>query len=79
MSYKKSRFNYIVNRKKCFLIYNTLYNSLTRLNQEEYSQFENLNNCSIELLNGLIEQGIIIENSINELELYNIYLIMSII
>ena len=37
--YKKSRFNYVSDTKNGIIIYNTLYNSLTRLSEEEYDVY----------------------------------------
>lgn len=36
---KKSRFNYVSDTKNGIIIYNTLYNSLTRLSEEEYDVY----------------------------------------
>lgn len=73
MRYNKSRFNYISNTKKGHVIYNTLYNSLTRLSDEEYSLYltERVENELI--LNQFISQGILVDSSVDELEQYNLY------
>lgn len=73
IDYKKSQFNYISHNGNKYLIYNTLYNSLSRLDEEEYNQYNDLEFNSNELKNDCIEQGIIVNKDIDELNLYNIY------
>ena len=73
MEYKLSHFDYIVKKKDGVLIYNTLYSSLTRLSDEELFYINDLRNCPEELLKGLLDQGIVIEASIDEVVLYNKY------
>ena len=74
MEYKLSHFNYVVKKKDGVLVYNTLYNSLTRLSNEENIHLNDLHNCPAELLKGLIDQGIAIESFIDEVDLYNKYI-----
>ena len=71
--YKKSQFNYIVHFEKGCLIYNTLYNSLSRLSTEEYKQMCSLSFHTEQLQNALAKQGIIVKNDVDELKVYNIY------
>ncbi|MDE7312358.1 MAG: radical SAM protein [Eubacterium sp.] len=71
--YRKSRFNYISRSEKGYLIYNCLYNSLSRINEEEYAQYLNLNMAEEKLLHAFIEQGIVVRKEIDELQAYHTY------
>lgn len=75
--YKKSQFNYISYNGKEYLFYNTLYNSLTKLNEEEYGQYDILSFKSESIKEAFLEQGIIIKEEMNELELYNTFTFLS--
>ena len=50
---KKSRFNYVTKGTSGYLIYNNLYNSLSRMSEEEYAQYKDLK-FSIENLSTFI-------------------------
>ena len=71
--YKKSQFNYVSANQNGYIIYNTLYNSLTRLSQKEYEIYlsEKADNCSV--TNGLCMQGLWVDSDVDELEQYNLY------
>ncbi len=70
---KKSQFNYVSNTKSGHLIYNTLYNSLTRLTDKEYTLYITGNVEDEQTLNQFISQGIVVDSSTDELEQYNLY------
>ena len=73
--YKKSQFNYESNTQRGHLIYNTLYNSLTRLSDEEYQIYISLSETEENALivNQLLMQGLWVETEVDELEQYNLY------
>lgn len=73
--YKKSQFNYISNSKNGHIIYNTLYNSLTRLSDEEYEVYLSLSedDKNNQIVNQLCEQGLWVDVVVDELEQYNLY------
>lgn len=75
--YKKSRFNYVSSGRKGYLIYNCLYNSLSRLNEEEYARYLNLDLAEEELLHAFLEQGIVVKKEMDELQLYHTYTYLS--
>lgn len=66
MKYKKSEFNYIQKNRDYYIIYNTLYNSLVRLNQQEYQDYLALNTCNEELMNGFVENGLWVNSDLDE-------------
>lgn len=68
---KISVFNYVQKNKSGYLIYNTLYNSLVRLNLVEYDMFQGKRSIEQELLEKLITHGLIIAKELDELEVYN--------
>lgn len=70
MKYKCSQFNYIQENEKDILIYNTLYNSLVRLNREEYEMYLGEKNIDDWLRDEFIDNGLWIENDINEYSKY---------
>lgn len=72
--YKKSRFNYVCAFPGGVLIYNTLYNSLTRLTAQEYEQY--LCRDSADEGTGLqfFRQGILVEEGTEELGAYGQYI-----
>ena len=73
--YKKSQFNYESHTQSGHIIYNTLYNSLTRLSDEEYqiylSLLEDEENAPV--VNQLLLQGLWVDARVDELEQYNLY------
>lgn len=73
MKYKRSQFNYVSRSKDGYLIYNTLYNSLTRITEAEFGHYidPDMNNGEIE--QQLASQGILVDESIDERKNYNIY------
>lgn len=71
--YKRSQFNYVCNSKTGHIIYNTLYNSLTRLSEDEYRIYLSEDSENEQVLNQLISQGIWVNEEANELEQYNLY------
>lgn len=66
MSYKKSVYNYIQQNEQYYLIYNTLYNSLVRLSEEEYIRFSNLEDLGDELSTAFVENGLWVDDEIDE-------------
>lgn len=72
-NYRKSQFNYETWTENGHLIYNTMYNSLVRLNEAEYLQYAGLEFIDENLRKKLYDLGILMEKDINELEIYNIY------
>lgn len=71
--YKESQFNLVTKGHSGIIIYNTLYNSLTRLSDEEYKIFSKGKIQDGELTKQLVEQGILVHEDSNELEQYNLY------
>jgi len=71
--YKKSRFNYVNPSRQGYLIYNTLYNSLTRLSEEEYESYLSEGVSGGPCVGQLVAQGILVDNETDELEQYNLY------
>lgn len=67
---KPSRYNYIVHTKSGYILYNTFFNSLSRLNQQEYDTFCSPECCSIRLKEQLVEQGFLLPQTIDELDVY---------
>lgn len=67
---RRSFYNYIVHTESGYLIYNTLYNSLIRLQQNEYKMFMNPAICSEEYLYNFVKSGLFIDKSVNEKESY---------
>lgn len=71
--YRKSQFNYETRSESGYFIYNTMYNSLVRLNEKEYLQYENLEFQDACLQDELYRLGILMEPEIDELEIYHKY------
>ena len=73
--YKKSRFNYISNSQNGHIIYNTLYNSLTRLSDEEYEIYVSLSGDgkNDRIIEQLCSQGLWVDADVDELEQYNLF------
>lgn len=71
--YKKSQFNYVSDSKNGHIIYNTLYNSLTRLSDEEYDVYLSEYDDGCQVANQLYMQGLWVDASVDELEQYNLY------
>ena len=70
MRYKKSIYNYVQQNGEYYLIYNTLYNSLVRLSEEEYIKFSNIEDSEDELSSAFVENGLWVEKNINEKDKY---------
>lgn len=70
--YKKSVFNYVYNSSKGHLIYNTLYNSLSRLSDEEYGVYLSEDESG-KLTGELVAQGLWVDRNIDESEQYYLY------
>ena len=70
MKYKHSIFNYIQENDEYVLIYNTLYNSLIRLSIEEYKEYINLYSLNFELKKAFLDNGLWVEESLNEKQQY---------
>ncbi len=73
--YKKSHFNYetLSDSGNGYIIYNTVYNTLVRLTKEEYEQYKTLFFTDNILEDELYQQGLLMEETINELKIYNLY------
>lgn len=71
---KKSQFNYVCKNKSNYIVFNTMYNSLTRLSEEEYNCYLSCDFNDKEKLKKFISQGIFVYKDINELEQYNLYI-----
>lgn len=70
MKYKHSVFNYIQEKNKYVLIYNTLYNSLVRLTLEEYENYKNLYSLNNNLEKDFVSNGLWIDKSLDEKQRY---------
>lgn len=70
---KKSRFNYVAKGSRGYLIYNNLYNALSRMSEDEYIQYRELNFKTEELQNDFVEQGFLIDDTVNEIGVFNAY------
>lgn len=68
---KISKFNYIRNDKKGYLIYNTLYNSLVRLSPLEYEKLLGKKKTGKELRKNFKKHGLIIAEKLDEMDIYN--------
>lgn len=68
MNYKKSNFNFVYRRNfNEFVIYNTFSKALVVLDNEEISQYENGSYIDKIMQKQLIDNGILIENSFDEM------------
>lgn len=68
---KISKFNYIRNDKRGYLIYNTLYNSLVRLSPLEYEKLLGKKKTGKELRKNFKKHGLIIAEKLDEMDIYN--------
>lgn len=68
--YKCSEYNYCANIDDKYIIYNTLYNSLVRMNNMEYLKYLGSIECEDDLKNEFIENGLWIENNLDEFKIY---------
>ena len=66
MKYKKSEFNYVQVNGEFYLIYNTLYNSLLRLDKAEFIKFNQPESFEGELSNAFVENGVWVDEEIDE-------------
>ena len=66
MMYKKSEFNYIQKNRDYYLVYNTLYNSLVRMNDSEFNKYSKLINIDYDFSNLLIQNGLWVESELDE-------------
>lgn len=66
MKYKKSIFNYIQQNADYYLIYNTLYNSLIRLDTNEYDKYNKVENTTDDICSLFVENGLWVECDIDE-------------
>lgn len=67
---KPSQFNFCVHTNSGYIVYNTLYNSLVRMRQCEYEQYERKKECTPELLRSFVENGLWVCVEIDELGRY---------
>ncbi len=70
---KKSRFNYVAKGVDGYLIYNNLYNSLSRMSDDEYVQYKALNFQSEDLQSQFEQQGFLVDEDVNEIGVFNAY------
>lgn len=70
MRYKKSEYNFIQQNGESYLIYNTLYNSLVRLNEQEFCIYNQTENFDCETANSFIENGLWVDSEIDEKRKY---------
>ena len=77
IDYKKSKYNYITKNGNKYIIYNTLYNALSRLDEEEYQQYINMKFDSEDVKEEFCSQGFIVKENINALQFYNTYALLS--
>lgn len=68
---KLSIFNYIQKDKQGYLVYNTLYNSLVRLNSLEYEKLAGKKKAGRELRKMFMKHGLLIAKELDELKIYN--------
>ena len=73
IAWRKSRFNYVVRNQSGYLIYNTLYNSLTRLNTDEYARYSCLDFISEDECEAFQKQGLIVREAVDELARYQTF------
>lgn len=66
MKYKKSIYNYVQQNGEYYLIYNTLYNSLVRLSEEEFTRYCRLEDLSDQLSSSFAENGLWVDAEIDE-------------
>ncbi len=69
-SFKPSRFNYYQPAQSNWLVYNTLYNTLARLTNFEYEKLLGKKYCGKELIKKFFSEGLLVEENLNELMLY---------
>ena len=69
-TFKASQYNYTVHTDSGYILYNTLFNSLSRLNQKEYDSYCSPECCDLELKEQLLEQGFLIPQEIDEIDAY---------
>lgn len=65
-----SKFNYVQNEKTGYLIYNTLYNSLVRLNTLEYEKLVGKKKAGKGLRENFMKHGLIISKELDEMKIY---------
>ncbi len=70
MKYKCSFYNICADGQGCHIIYNTLYNTLVRMNDREYKIFTSENDMDPELTEQLVENGLWVNNEIDEQKQY---------
>ena len=68
--FKQSRYNYSVQTKSGYVVYNTLYNSLVRMRPSEYDQFVGTSKCSESFMEELQRNGFWINSDVDELKRY---------
>ena len=69
-NYKLSEFNYFVNGDDLYIVYNTLYNTLAKLSNEELDILNHSDCYGIEKLEKFVELGILIPSDIDEIGSY---------
>lgn len=67
---KPSLFNYMVHTESGYILYNTLFNSLSRLNHEEYENYCSQECCDVELKKQLVKQGFYLPQEVDEVDAF---------
>lgn len=67
---KPSQYNYVVHTNSGYILYNTLFSSLSRLEQQEYHAYCLPECCNLELKMQLAEQGFFVPKEIDESAVY---------
>ena len=67
---RQSSYNFFVHTKSGYIVYNTLYNSLVRLQEDEYDMFSEPENCPEDVLVTFVKNGLFINKLIDEKESY---------
>ena len=70
MRYKKSEFNYIQRNGDYYLIYNTLYNSLARLCEDEFNRYNKLADSEDEFSSLMAQNGFWVDSLVDEKSKY---------
>ena len=70
---KHSIYNIVKHKRKTYLIYNTLFNSMITMSDSEYRQYENIKFSDLFLVEALADNGFIIPEFTDEYQRYEYY------
>lgn len=73
LSYKPSIYNYCLEKQGSVVIYNTLYNTLVRLNEEEYKQYLGETEAESDNRDSFVELGLWVKQEVDEFRNYVSY------